>query len=149
MVFNNCEKTTAGVANGNITMDEGYMGLQKVIVFRDSACMSAAVKKDLVTTRQMTDKVHSCKLIDSTVCHYPVAKIHMDTLYYIGEVEVICMEDPICDLLISNIPGAQGVKDPQGVKGSDSNWIPQLAQAVVTKAQTKCNKDDIKSLKVS
>ena len=51
----------------------------------------------------------------------------MYTPYYIGEVEVMCIGDP---------------KDP------DPNWIPQLAQAAVTRAQTKHNKNDIKPLKV-
>ena len=97
MVFSSCEETTAGIANGNITMDEGYVGSQKVTVLRDSGYTRAAVKKDLVTTRQMTDKVYSCKLIDSTLHHYPVAKIHVDTPYYIGKAEVMCMEDSICD----------------------------------------------------
>ena len=54
----------------------------------------------------MTDKVYSCKLIDSTLRHYAGAKIQLDTPYYIGEVEVMCMEDSICDLVISNILGA-------------------------------------------
>ena len=82
------------------------MGSQNVTVLRDSRCTSAAVKQDLVTTRRMTDEVYSCKLIDRTLHHYPVAKIHMDTPYYTGEVEVMCIEDPICDLGIGNIPGA-------------------------------------------
>ena len=64
------------------------------------------MKKDLVTTRQMTNKVNSCKLIDSTLRHYPLAKIHVDTPYYVGQVKVMCMEDPIRDLAIGNIPGA-------------------------------------------
>ena len=55
----------------------------------------------------------------------------------------MCMEDPICDLVIGNIPGAREVQDP------DPKWIPQLAQAAVIKVQTKCNKDDIKLLNVS
>ena len=52
----------------------------------------------------------------------------MDTLFYRREVEVMCMEDPICDLVIGNIPGAQEVKEP------DPNWIPQLTRAAVTRA---------------
>ena len=52
------------------------------------------MKKDLVTTRQMTDKVNNCKLIGSTLHHYPVAQIHGDTPYYKGEVEVMWLEDP-------------------------------------------------------
>ena len=64
------------------------------------------MKKDLVITRKMTDKVYSCMLNDSALRRYPVAKIPLDTLYYIGEVEVTSMEDPICDLVIGNILGA-------------------------------------------
>ena len=53
------------------------------------------------------------------------------------------MQDPICELVIGNIPGAREVNVP------GPNWISQLAQAAVTRAQTKCNKDDIKPLRVS
>ena len=60
-----------------------------------------------------------------------------------GEVEVMCMDEPICDLVIGIIPGTREVKDP------DPNWIPQLAQAGVTRAQTTCNKDDTKPFIVS
>ena len=35
------------------------------------------------------------------------------------------------------------------MKDPDTNWIPQLAHAAVSRAQTKCNKDDIKPLMVS
>ena len=54
----------------------------------------------------MTNKVYSCKLLDCTLHHYPVVMIHVDTPYYKGEVEVMCMEDPICDLVIGHILGA-------------------------------------------
>ena len=32
MVFSSCVETTAGIANGNMTLDEDYMGSQKVTV---------------------------------------------------------------------------------------------------------------------
>ena len=52
-------------------------------------------------------------------------------------------EDSIFDVVIGNMMGAWEVKN------SDPIWIPQLAQAAVTGAQIKRNKDDIKPLNVS
>ena len=45
-------------------------------------------------------------LADSIVRVFPVAQIHVTTLYYTGEVTATCMENPICDLIIGEIKGA-------------------------------------------
>ena len=37
MVFSSCEKTTAGITNGNITVDESYVGSKTVTVLRTSS----------------------------------------------------------------------------------------------------------------
>ncbi len=56
----------------------------------------------------MTGEKHTCALIDGTIRQFPTAKIRVDTPYYRGKLEAMCMQNPICDLVIGNLPGAKG-----------------------------------------
>ena len=49
---------------------------------------------------------------DRSVIRAPIAKIRVDTLYYMGEVNALCFREPICELIIGNIPGARKPVDP-------------------------------------
>ncbi len=51
-------------------------------------------------------------LIDGTVRRFPIAAIHVDTPYYTGDVEAMCMEWSIYDLIIGNIQDARSPQDP-------------------------------------
>ena len=53
----------------------------------------------------------------------------IDTQYYKGEVLALCLENPLVDLIVDNIPGAGERTDP------DINWVPTLA--VQTRAQSR------------
>lgn len=54
----------------------------------------------------MTGNIRKYVLINSTVRPCPVAQIYARIPYYSGEVEVVCMINAICDLIIGNIPEA-------------------------------------------
>ena len=47
-----------------------------------------------------------CLLIDGTVQKFPIARVSVDTPYYKGELEAMCMKAPIYALVIGNIPGS-------------------------------------------
>ena len=48
-------------------------------------------------------------LIDGVVKRYPTAVVELDTPYYRGTTtKVLCMETPVQDIIIGNIPGACG-----------------------------------------
>ena len=47
--------------------------------------------------------------MDRSVIDGPVAKVRVDTPVFCGEVYALCIQNPICDLIIGNIPGAQQV----------------------------------------
>ena len=49
-------------------------------------------------------------LIDGTVKRFPTAIVELDTPYLSGRVQALCMDDPVHDVIIGNVPGA---KDPQ------------------------------------
>jgi len=77
-------------------------------------------------------------LIDSTIRRTPVAEIENETSYYSGRVKAVCMENPLYDVIIGNVPGVM-IDD-------SSNMLE--TQAVVTKSQAKNQAKPIKPLKV-
>ena len=51
-------------------------------------------------------------LSDNTAKQVELVKIHIDTPYYVGDVEAICLPNALYDLLIGNIKGVRKPKDP-------------------------------------
>jgi len=47
-------------------------------------------------------------LIDGIVKRYPTAMVELDTPYFMGKTKVLCMDNPVQDIIIENIPGASG-----------------------------------------
>ena len=47
-------------------------------------------------------------LIDGVVKRYPTALVELETPYYTGIAKVLCIETPVQDIIIGNIPGASG-----------------------------------------
>ena len=67
----------------------------------------------------------------------PVAEVETETPYYTGKVKAVCMDNPLYDVVIGNVPGV-----------SDEDNTRLEAQAVVTRAQAKQQVKPIKPLKV-
>ena len=139
-----CDKHTTVSSDEDMPVCQGFVGEHAVKVLRDTGCSSAAVKSDLVEPDQMTGRVHLCVLIDGTARRFPIAKVKVNTPYYIGEVEAMCMKQPIYDLVIGNIPGVRN--DP------DENWMTPTdetsgeASAVTTRAQAEKDKRALRPL---
>ena len=81
----------------------------KTIVMRDTGSTTCVVKKSLVKPEQMTGSYELCMLIDGIVKRYPTAMVKLDTPYFSGRTKVLCMDNPVQDIIIGNIPGASGV----------------------------------------
>ena len=58
-------------------------------------------------------------MADNTAKQVELVKIHIDTPYYVGEVEAICLPDTLYDLLIGNI---KGVHEPKGPEQLALSW---------------------------
>ena len=84
---------------------------------RDSGCNFAIVKKNLVEEKQLTGKVAFCILADGTKRKFPVGNFNIDTPYYTGKEEALCMPEPVCDLVLRNIDGVRLPENP------DINWF--------------------------
>ena len=64
----------------------------------------------------------------------PIARVEIDTSYLSGTVEALCLQSPICDVIIGNVPGVRRAEDP------DANH--HLA-GVVTRAQARLGRDTV------
>ena len=95
---------------GNMPVCEGSVNEKNVEVLRDSGCSTIVVKLGLVEANQFTEKETKCVLIDGTIRRTPLAHIHIDTPYYTGEVEAVCMKNSLYELIVGNMEGIKDVK---------------------------------------
>ena len=71
--------------------------------------------------------------VDRTIKRAPVAKVEVDTPLYVGTVEALCLQDPLYDIIIGNVPGARRSDNP------NPEWGVVTAEA--TRAQARSGKD--------
>ena len=58
----------------------------------------------------MTGLYELCMLIDGVVKRFPTAIVHIDTPFYERKTKVLCMENPVQEVIVGNIPGALGLQ---------------------------------------
>ena len=105
------------------------VGENKVVVLRDTGCNGVIVRRKLVKKHDLTGSIGYVMAIDRPLTESPIAEIKVDTPYYAGVTQAICLRDPLFDLIIENIPGARNPDDP----------VPRVETcvAVVTRAQAR------------
>ena len=96
---------------------KGMIGKTSVSVLRDTGCTTAVVREELISESQFTGEKQKCILIDGTVREFPLVRVQVNTSFYQGEVEALCMKNPVYDLIIGNIRGARDPMNP------DSKWV--------------------------
>ena len=117
------------LTNNDMKTLKGIMGEKMIDVLRDTGCTGVIIKQSLVSTELLTGKVHTCMMVDRSTLQLPEAKVSLDTPYFKGDTIALCIENPLVDVIIDNIPGARDAQEP------DINWVPIFA--VQTRAQTK------------
>ena len=106
-----------------------------------TGCSGIVVRRDLVLlldnqlTWQIKSYVHV--LADGTIRQAPVAKvnIHVSAPFFVGYSEVLCIDNPVYDLILGNVCGARNPTNP------DPNWKPMVdkPQSPTTDMQTGNN----------
>ena len=91
----------------NLPICDGSVGGTPVKILRDSGCNGVIVRKSLVRPSEFTGQSKSLMMIDRTVLHVPTAMCDILSPIYNGTVEVLCMDDPVCDLILGNIEGVR------------------------------------------
>ena len=122
---------------------EGQVNGIPVQVLRDSGCSTAVIQTRLVRQEQLTGEWRTCILIDGTTRKFQVARVSVDTPYFIGELDVLCMKNPVYPLILGNVAGVRSPGDP------DTKWKPtELLDAVETRHQRKEATKPLRALKV-
>jgi len=75
--------------------------------------------ESLVPGSKLTGVEEQCVLIDGTVRQTPVAKIHVETPYFTGEITAVCMKEPLFDLIVGNV---KGVHRDRGCASADFGY---------------------------
>ena len=91
---------------------QGMLGNETVEVLRDTGCSGVIVKQILVPEEAYTGRSQTMVMVDCTSRVLPEAKVSIGTSYYNGEVLALCLENPLVDLIVGNIPGARERTDP-------------------------------------
>ena len=84
---------------------KGRIAETNVQVLRETGCNGVIVKCDLVPPWCFTGSRKRIILMDRSVIEVPVAKVRVDTSVFCGEVYALCVQNPVCDVIIGNIPG--------------------------------------------
>ena len=98
-------------------------------ILRDSGCNGVIVKRELVDEADVIEKAGYLMTVDPTLIRAHIAMIKVDTPFYFGTIEAMCMKDPLFDLIIGNVPGARKPIVPNPEWG--------VVAAAVTRAQAR------------
>jgi len=87
---------------------KGRVNDTTTLILRDTGSTTCVVKSSLVKPEQMTITYELCMLIDGVVKRYPTAVVDLDTPYYTGTANVLCIDTSVQDIIVGNIPVARG-----------------------------------------
>ena len=123
----------AAVVKGrrNLMVLPGQMNDVPVKVMRDTGCTGVVVKRCLVKDEQFTGEQRRYRMLDGTEGIARMAELHLESPYFTGHVEALCIEKPLFDVIVGNV---------DGVKDAVNSKLPESvveANAVVTRAQER------------
>ena len=115
--------------HGKLPVLLGCVLNRQVTVLRDTGCSGAVVKA------QFVEKEEYLMMMNKTIRKARLARILVDTPFYKGDIQELCLPDSIYDLIIGNIPLARPADKP------DSMWT-----VASCKAQEEDNKKENKKI---
>ena len=85
----------------------GTVNGKEIRVFRDTGCTGVVVRRSLVSDGQMLNKQSGETLINNYKQRCPMARINIDSPFFRGSTDALCIDDPAHDLVIGNIEGSK------------------------------------------
>ena len=85
----------------------GTVNGKEVRVLRDTGCTGVVVRRSLVSDGQMLNKQSGVTLINNYNQRCPMARINIDSPFFRGTTDALCIDDPAHDLVIGNIEGSK------------------------------------------
>ncbi|KAK8769847.1 hypothetical protein V5799_013687 [Amblyomma americanum] len=104
-------------ARFSVTMplQAGELFGQPVSVLRDTGTNSIVVRRDLVPEAALTGDSATLLLADDSSLKVPEAEVLISSPYFTGKSIARCLETPLYDVIIGNVPGA---KVPFSINGT-------------------------------
>ena len=85
----------------------GTVNGKEIRVLRDTGCTGVVVRRSLVSDGQMLNKQSGVTLINNYNQRCPMARIKIDSPFFRGTTDALCIDDPAHDLVIGNIEGSK------------------------------------------
>ena len=85
----------------------GTVNGKEIRVLRDTGCTGVVVRRSLVSDGQMLNKQSGATLINNYKQRCPMACINIDSPFFRGSTDALCIDDPAHDLVIGNIEGSK------------------------------------------
>ena len=85
----------------------GTVNGKEIRVLRDTGCTGVVVRRSLVSDGQMLNKQSGVTLINNYKQRCPMARINIDSPFFRGSTDALCIDDPAYDLVIGNIEGSK------------------------------------------
>ena len=96
------------IKNTRMPITVGKVNGHVVRTLRDTGCDGVIIRESLVKPHQFTNEKKSCMFMNcSTDKPNKMAKLYVDTPFYSGIVNALCLKTPVCDLVIGQIQGAK------------------------------------------
>ena len=89
----------------NLPIMQGCVGETSVSILSDTGCSGIVVRRDLVRDNRITGEKRILVMINRSVITVPIARCKIVSPIFSGEAEVSCIINPICDVIIENVPG--------------------------------------------
>jgi len=120
-----------GCVDARLPTVTGKVNGCSVSVLRDTGCTTAVIRRDLVTDEQRTGKFKCYRVLDGSIGRAETAVVNVESPVYTGKLECLCINSPVCDLIVGNIPGVVSIDDAETVAVSTR---AQVAAASKSKA---------------
>ena len=100
-------KSTCRFPRSRLPTAIGTVNGKEVRVLRDTGCTGVVVRRSLVSDGQMLNKQSGVTLINNYKQRCPMARINIDSPFFRGSTDALCIDDPAHDLVIGNIEGSK------------------------------------------
>ena len=101
---------------------------------RDMGSSGCVVRKSITSRAKYTGRTINCKLMDGSELPCLAVEVYVESPYFNGWTRAAIMENPVCDFVVGNIPGAMKFYD--GYSGNfvrNKKWVPPVRIANVDK----------------
>ncbi|XP_062603479.1 uncharacterized protein LOC134265246 [Saccostrea cucullata] len=134
--FSSCQSNLAS----SMPISAGYVNNVPVTVLRDTGCSGIVIRRSKIQDEDLVQgKKQTCVLADGSKITVPIAEVSINTPFLKGQYEVWCMENPVYDLIVGNVPDAKPATQP------DPDW---QVNAVETRQQKRNKSKPYAQLKV-